>query len=196
MKSSAAALVTLMLVLVASGIGCAQPVVRVEGVLEGVDCRSNSVAVKMPDGLRVFQTNRYTAVFVGPVSLSVCALDHYVGSVVTVSLTPSDSEFIAGRVDVLSSAVPSGPPAPSYGYQAPGYPAYPAYPYYYPYYAAPYCYQPYPGPYYGPSSYCYGPYAGYYPYPAYYSYPYYYGPFFGFGIGVVYHSWPYYHFYR
>ena len=196
MKSSATALVTLMLVLTASGIGLAQPVLRVQGVLQGVDCQSNSVAIKMPDGLRVFQTNRYTAVFVGAVSVSVCALDHYVGSIVTVSLAPSDSRFIAGRIDVESTAVPIVPSVPSYGYQAPGYPAYPANPYYYPYGAAPYCYQFYPGPYYGPPSYCYGPYAGYYPYPAYYSYPYYYGPFFGLGIGLVYRSWPYYHFYR
>jgi hypothetical protein len=196
MRRSATALVTLMLVLTASAVGFAQPVLRVQGVLHAVDCQSNSVAVTMPDGLRVFQTNRYTAVFAGSVSLSVCALDHYVGSIVTVSLTPSDSEFVAGRIDVLSGAAPSAPPAPGYGYQVPGYPPYPAYPSYYPYYAAPSCYQPYP--YYG-SSYCYGPYAGYYPYPAYYSYPYYpyyYGPYFGFGFGVVYRSWPYYHFYR
>jgi hypothetical protein len=189
-KSSATALVTLMLALTASDIAFSQPVLRVQGALQGIDCQSNSVAIKMPDGPRVFQTNRYTAVFDGPVALSVCALDHYVGRIVTVSLTASDSEFIAGRIDVLSAAAPAASSVPSYGYQAPGYPAYPAYPYYYPYYAVPYCYQPYYGPY------CYSPYAGYYPYPAYYSYPYYYGPFFGFGIGVVYRSWPYYHFYR
>lgn len=193
MKSSATVLVTLMLVLSVSGIGFAQPVLRVQGVLEGVDCQSNTVAIKMPDGLRVFQTNRYTGVFVDSVSLSLCALNRYAGSTVTVSLTPSDSEFVAGRIDVLSTATPPAPPAPNYGYQAPGYPAYP---YYYPYYAAPYCYQPYPSPYYGPSSYCYGPYAGYYPYPAYYPYPYYYGPSFGFGIGVVFRSGPAFHFHR
>ena len=194
MKSSATALVTLVLVLTASGIGCAQPVLRVQGVLQGVDCQSNSVAIKMPDGVRVFRTNRYTAVFDGPVSESVCALDHYAGSIVTVSLTPSDSEFIAGRVDVLSTPVATAPPVPSDGYQPPGYPAYQPYPYYYPLYAPQYCYQLYP--YYSPPPYCYGPYAGYYPYPAYYASPFYYGPFFGFGIGVVYRSWPYYHFYR
>jgi hypothetical protein len=183
-RSVATALGVLMAVLGVSSIGSAQPVIHVHGVLQGVDCRANSVALKMPDGVHVLPATRYTAAFVDSRPVSLCTLAQYVGRDATVSLTASESQFVAGRIDIFTVARPA-PPAPSGQYYAPSYP-------YAPYYATPYCYAPYPGPYYGPPPFCYGPYAGYYyPYPAYY-----YGPPFIFGIGVVLHPGPFYRHHR
>jgi hypothetical protein len=177
----ATALAVLITVIGATSIGSAQPVLNVQGVLQSVDCRANSVTLKMPDGVHVFSTTRYTAVFIDSVRDTPCSLSRYVGNQATVSLTPSGSQFVAGRIDIATLAQPV-PPTPSSGYAQPspsvGY-AVPPYPYA-PYYATPYCYAPYPGAYYGPP-YCYGPYAGYYhPYPGGF-----YGPPFFFSVGVV-----------
>jgi hypothetical protein len=185
----AIALGALMVALAASSTGLAQPVLQVQGVLQSVDCQANSFRLSMPDGQHAFQANRYTAVSAGGTSIGLCALNQYVGSTVTVSLTATDSQFVAGRIDIIQTATgavplvsgsgygaPTNPPSPYSGYYTPSYPPYPYY--YPPYYAAPYCYGPYPAAYYG-SAFCYGPYAGYYPYA-----PYYYGPAFSVGIGL------------
>jgi len=185
----ATALGLLMTVLGVSGVGSAQPVLNVQGVLHGVDCRANSIALTMQDGVHVLAVTRYTAAFVDSRRVDLCGLGRYVGRDATVSLTASGSQFVAARIDIFTIAQPA-PPAPDTGYTPPSYPSAPGYPpgagyaapsYPYPaYYATPYCYAPYPAPYYAPAPYCYGPYAGYY-----YPYPAYYGPPFTFGIGVV-----------
>lgn len=172
-----------MTVLGVSSIGSAQAVITVQGALQGVDCQANAVALTMPDGVHVLAVTRYTAAFIDSTPVSLCTLAQYVGSNATVSLTASESQFVAGQIVVHTVPQPA-PPAPAAGYAAPSYP-------YAPSYAAPYCYAPYPGPYYGPP-YCYSPYVGYYyPYPAYY-----YGPPFSIGIGVVLHPGPWYYYHR
>jgi hypothetical protein len=153
--------------------GSAQSVVQVQGVLQSVDCRANTVAVKMQDGVHVFPASRYTAVFVDSTSVGLCGLSRFIGRTVAVSVTASDNQLLAGRIDVLGAAPAPAAPAPAPPYHGP-YPPYTSY-----YDAGPYCYPAYPGPYYGPPPFCpYGPYGWYYPYPYYYVVP-------GISIGIV-----------
>ena len=180
---AAAGLGVLVVILGMAGLAQAQGEIRVQGTIQAVDCQTNAVVLSAPDGTHVFPMAPEAAVFVDSSPASFCALQHYIGSMATVSVTAVGSQLAAGRVDVHTATAPSAPqqpyhpngnspqPYPNDNYPPPYPYAYPPYPYYgYPYYGYPY----YPYPYYG------YPYYGYYPY-----YPYYpYGAFFGFGFAV------------
>jgi len=162
-KSAATVLGILVLMLGVAAVAQAQNWIRVQGMIQAVDCQTNVVVLTVPGGTHAFPMAPNAPVFINSAPASLCTLNQYVGSTASVTVMATGSQLVAGRVDVFTAAapVPPGPP-PGYGYYGPSY-------------GEPYCYnQDYGGPYYG-GPYCNGPYSGYYPD---------YGPSFGFGIVI------------
>jgi hypothetical protein len=117
-----------------SGTVQAQSVIHAEGTIQAVDCATNTLTLDTADGVSTFTASAMTAVSVGTVASSFCALAGYVGSDAMVWATASGNEVLAGRVEVV--------------------PAYAA-----PSYVAPYDCEPYYGPSYGYYGPCVYPYA-------------------------------------
>jgi hypothetical protein len=110
------ALVILVATPTMSGIGQAQGVTTIQGSIQAVDCQTNALVVKAPDGSHVFPTSTRTAVYVNSAPVSLCTLQQYIGRDATVSLTPYGNQLAVERVDVNVNTPPGpaqGPPSTS-----------------------------------------------------------------------------------
>jgi hypothetical protein len=110
------ALVILVATLTMSGIGQAQGVTTIQGTIQAVDCQTNALVMKAPDGSHVFPAGTHTAVYVNSAPVSLCTLQQYIGRNATVSLTPYGNQWVVERVDVNVDATPGpvqSPPSPA-----------------------------------------------------------------------------------
>jgi hypothetical protein len=114
-KLTAITLGVLVAMLAMSGIGQAQGVTAIQGTIQAVDCRTNSVVLHAPDGTHVFPAGPNTAVFVNSAPVGLCTLQQYIGASATVSVVPYANQWVAERVDVYVAATPAPTsPAPTY----------------------------------------------------------------------------------
>ena len=90
----------LVATLTMSGIGQAQGVTTIRGTIQAVDCQTNALVLRAPDGTHVFPAGPSTVVFVNSTPVSLCALQQYIGSSATVSVAPYANQWVAERVDV------------------------------------------------------------------------------------------------
>lgn len=113
-KLLALTLGVLVATLTTSGIGQAQDVATIHGTIQAVDCKTNALVVKTPEGTqygtRIFPASSNTAVFVNSAPVSFCTLQRYIGSNVTVSVVPNGDQLAVTRVDVTAAAT-TAPPA-------------------------------------------------------------------------------------
>jgi hypothetical protein len=114
-KLTAMAVGILVATLAMAGVGQAQGVTAIQGTIQAVDCRTNSVVLNAPDGTHVFPAGPNTAVFVNSAPVGLCTLQQYIGSSATVSIAPYGNQWVAERVDVYVAAAPAPAyPAPTY----------------------------------------------------------------------------------
>jgi hypothetical protein len=111
-KFVATTLGILVATLTVSGIGQAQGFTTVQGTIQAVDCQTNALVLRAPDGTHVFPAGPSTAVFVNSTPVRLCALQQYIGSSATVAVAPYGNQWVAERVDVYIAATP-GPPYPA-----------------------------------------------------------------------------------
>jgi len=120
-----------------SAIAQAQSSVQVQGTIQIVDCKAQTIVLSSPGTSNTVVAAPYTAVLVNSTSVPFCSLQQYIGASATAWLVASGNEFIATRIDVHVAAAPvPAAPAPAYSpYPYNGYSPYNGYyPYYYPYY--------------------------------------------------------------
>ncbi len=103
-KFVATTLGILVATLTISGIGQAQGFTTVQGTIQAVDCQTNALVLRAPDGTHVFPAGPSTAVFVNSTPVNLCALQQYIGSSATVSVAPYANQWVAERVDVYVAA--------------------------------------------------------------------------------------------
>jgi len=108
-KAIALALGMVLPVLGLADAGLAQPAVSVQGVIQSVDCQSQTVVLSGGGGSNALGASEATAVLVNSTSVPFCALGQYVGDPATAWLLPSGSEFQVTRIDV---AAPVAAPPP------------------------------------------------------------------------------------
>jgi hypothetical protein len=112
-------------VLMLPGIGSAQGPLQLQGTIQGVDCRAQTVTLGGPGGVNTLTVGPYTAVLINASSVPLCALRRYIGVPATAWLIASGSQFAVTRIDVAVGAV--SPPPPYYSYYGPYYPYGPYY---------------------------------------------------------------------
>lgn len=114
----------LLIALGVSGTALAQNVVQIQGTIQSVDCRTNTLVLASGGVVNVVPVTPYTAVFVNAVPVVFCALQQYVGGYAVASVTPVGNQWVAGRIDVAVAMAPPPPPyyyPYPYGYYYPGY---------------------------------------------------------------------------
>lgn len=108
-KAIALALGMLLPVLGLADVGLAQPAVNVQGVIQSVDCQSQTVVLSGGSGSNTLAASEATAVLVNSASVPFCALGQYVGDPATAWLLPSGTEFQVTRIDVATPAAAAPP---------------------------------------------------------------------------------------
>jgi len=98
--------------------GLAQSAVSVQGVIQAVDCQSQTVVLSGGSGSNTLAASAATAVLVNSTSVPFCSLGQYVGAPATAWLLPSGSEFQVTRIDVVGPAA-QAPAAPAPAASAP-----------------------------------------------------------------------------
>ena len=121
-----------------SGIAQAQSSVQIQGTVQAIDCKAQTIVLSNPGTSNTVVAAPYTVVLVNSTSVPFCLLQQYIGASATAWLVASGNEFIATRIDVHVGAA-SVPAAPAPAYLP--YNGYSLYNGYYPYY-----YYPYYGP--------------------------------------------------
>ena len=109
-KAIALVLGALLPVLGFSGIGQAQSSIQVEGTIQAIDCRAQTVVLASPGASNTVAAAPYTAVLVDSTSVSFCSLQQYLGAPASAWLVASGSEFVATRIDVVGHAAAAAPP--------------------------------------------------------------------------------------
>ncbi|HEX9245502.1 MAG TPA: hypothetical protein VGA35_05015 [bacterium] len=109
-KAIALALGMLLPILGLAEVGLAQSAVNVQGVIQSVDCQSQTVVLSGGSGSNTLAASEATAVLVNSTSVPFCALGQYVGDPATAWLLPSGTEFQVTRIDVAGPAA-AAPPA-------------------------------------------------------------------------------------
>jgi hypothetical protein len=100
-KLTAFATVVLFACLGLAGTGSAQTQsMQIQGTIQAADCQSGDLSLSTGSGRMDFPATGQTAVFVNGTPTQFCALQSYVGDPATVNVTPSNSEFVLGQVDV------------------------------------------------------------------------------------------------
>jgi len=100
--------------------GLAQSAVSVQGVIQAVDCQSQTVVLSGGSGSNTLAASAATAVLVNSTSVPFCSLGQYVGAPATAWLLPSGSEFQVTRIDVVGPAAQvQVPPTPAPAASAP-----------------------------------------------------------------------------
>ena len=109
-KAIALALGMLLPILGLAEVGLAQSAVNVQGVIQSVDCQSQTVVLSGGSGSNTLAASEATAVLVNSTSVPFCTLGQYVGDPATAWLLPSGTEFQVTRIDVAAPAA-AAPPA-------------------------------------------------------------------------------------
>ncbi|TMI87184.1 MAG: hypothetical protein E6H00_16330 [Bacillati bacterium ANGP1] len=109
-KAIALGLGALLPVLGLSGVGQAQSSIQVEGTIQAIDCRAQTIVLSSPGASNTVAAAPYTAVLVDSTSMPFCSLQQYLGAPASAWLVASGSEFVATRIDVVGRAVAPAPP--------------------------------------------------------------------------------------
>src|SRR5262252_811495 len=110
-KSVALLLGVLVPLLGLAGVGNAQSNEQIQGTIAAVDCQAQTLAVAGPD--TTIAVASYTAVLVNSNAVSLCDLQQYIGSPVTVWLVASGNGFVATRIDATPHVAADPLPAPA-----------------------------------------------------------------------------------
>lgn len=113
-KTVALLLGTFLPVVGFSGTAQAQSSVQVQGTVQAVDCKAQTIVLSSPGASNTVAAAPYTAVLVNSTSVPFCSLQQYIGASATAWLVASGNEFIATRIDVHVAAA-SVPAAPVFG---------------------------------------------------------------------------------
>ena len=108
-KAIALALGMLLPILGLADVGLAQSAVNVQGVIQSVDCQSQTVVLSGGSGSNTLAASEVTAVLVNSTGVPFCALGQYVGDPATAWLLPSGTEFQVTRIDVAGPAAAPQP---------------------------------------------------------------------------------------
>jgi hypothetical protein len=92
--------------------GLAQSAISVRGVIQSVDCQSQTVVLSGAGGSNTLAAAGATAVLVNSTSVPFGTLGQYVGASATAWLLPSGNEFQMTRIEVAGPAA-QVPPAPA-----------------------------------------------------------------------------------
>jgi len=94
------------------GIGNAQTQsVQIQGTIQAVDCQTQQLTLNTSGGPTTLQVTNQTAIYANGTPAPLCALRSVIGAPATALLSPSDNQFVVGRVDVGAS-VATAQPAP------------------------------------------------------------------------------------
>jgi len=98
-----------------AGIGNAQTqqFVQMQGTIQAVDCQNQQLTLTNSGGTTTFLATSQTAVYLNGTLTQLCALQSYTGAPATVSVTPSDNEFVLGQVNVTAPQAASATAKPS-----------------------------------------------------------------------------------
>jgi len=94
-----------------TGIGNAQTqqVVQMQGTIQAVDCQNQELTLTTSGGATTFAATSQTAVYVNGTPAQLCALQSDIGAPATVSVVPSNSEFVLGQVNVTAPQAAAQP---------------------------------------------------------------------------------------
>jgi hypothetical protein len=102
----------LVATLTLAGVGQAQGVIAVHGVIQSVDCQTSALVLSAADGTHVYPAGPSTTVFVNSIPMDFCTLQQFIGSGATVSVGAYGDQLVAERVDVYGATAPVAPVSP------------------------------------------------------------------------------------